>query len=179
MSFSARRWRRHRWMKLLGPTFFAVTILMVPLNFVLERQHVEVFPFFRWKLFTTVPEWNTTEYVLTVDAVDGVEVAGPQYLVPNSSIRDWKTVRAAGRTCRNADNCDDIVAELIMPIVTQSYGDRHVEFSILRANIDLRGISNNVASITDGTLSLTEFLHPDIVVGTWMTPTTGIAPTSE
>ena len=163
--------KRRRLAKLLVPTFLVLYVLMIPLNSVLETEHSEVYPFFRWKLFANIPDWQTYEYALVIDAVDGQPIDNLYYLIPNSDIRDWKALRLAVSACTENIDCDDTVAEVLYPIIRRDIGEKSVYFSIFRVEIDLRDVQAHLAELADGRMARTDFYQLSEVVGRWNTET--------
>ena len=164
-----RRFRLTRWAILF---FVVLYVVMMPLNSVLEQEHSEVFPFFKWQLFSSIPGWQTHEYGLVVEAIDGQPVEEGSYLIPDAEIRDWKALRFAALACVNNDNeadCDDTIAEVIYPIVVRSIGHQKVEFIIVRAEIDLREVQPAVDDIAAGRTSITDFFQSESTIGRWHT----------
>ncbi len=161
--------RRLRLTKYLIPLFLVLYVVMIPLNSVVEQEHSEVFPFFKWRLFSNIPDWQTNEYALVLEAVDGQPVEEGHYLIPNTEVRDWKALRLAALDCvRNVD-CDDTVADVIFPLVIRSTGHSEVEFSIIRAEIDLREVQPQVDDIANGKTAITDFFQSESAIGRWNT----------
>ena len=161
--------RRFRLTKYLIPFFLVLYIVMIPLNSVVEQDHSEVFPFFKWKLFSNIPDWRTQEYALVLEAVDGQPVEEGHYLIPNVNVRDWKALRLAAIDCVKNVDCDDTVADVIYPLVIRSVGHDEVEFSIIRAEIDLREVQPQVDDIADDKAAITDFFQSESVIGRWNT----------
>lgn len=170
---------RFRLAKLLIPAFFVLYLVMIPLNGVLEDDHTEVFPFFKWKLFANIPDWETTEFGLAIDAIDGEPTEGDFYLIPSTDIRDWKVLSTTAWACRRGDPCDDMVSDVLVPIVRQALGDRSIDFSIIEAEVDLRDVRDGVDDLADGTALRTDFYRPVRVLGQWNTETGRIAPSTD
>lgn len=170
--------RRRRW-KLLVPAFFVLYLAMIPLNGVIEDDHSEVFPFFRWKLFANVPDWQTTEFGLVIDAIDGEPAEGGFYLIPSTDIRDWKVLSSTAWACRRGDPCDDTVSDVLVPIVRRALGDRSIDFSIIEAEVDLGDVRDGVDDLADETALRTDFYRPVRVIGRWNTDTGRIEPSAE
>ncbi len=170
---------RFRLAKLLIPAFFVLYIVMIPLNGVLEDDHTEVFPFFKWKLFAHVPDWETTEFGLAIDAIDGEPVDGDVYLIPSTDIRDWKVLSTTAWACRRGDPCDETVRDVLVPIVLAALGDRSIDFSIIEAVVDLRDVRDGVDDLADGTALRTDFYRPVDVIGRWNTQTGRIGPPAD
>ena len=170
---------RFRLAKLLIPVFFVLYLVMIPLNGVLEDDHTEVFPFFDWKLFAYIPDWQTTEFGLVADAIDGEPTDGDLYLVPSTNTRDWKVLKTIAEACRRGDPCDDMVSDELVPAVRQALGDRSIDFSIIEAEIDLRDVRDSVDDLADGTVLRTDFYRPMSVIGQWNTQTGRIGPSTE
>lgn len=164
---SARR--RFRPTRLLVPLFLVLYVVMIPLNSVVEQEHSEIFPFFKWQLFSNIPDWETSEYALVVEAVDGQPVEAGDYLIPNIEVRDWKALRFAASDCIKNVECDDTIADVIYPIVIRLTGHHEVEFSIIEAEIDLREIQPVVDDIADGRMPISDFFQPESVIGRWNT----------
>lgn len=162
---------RRRLIKLAAPAIVVLYILMIPLNSVIETEHSEVFPFFKWKLFAHIPDWETYEYALIVDAIDGHTVEGEHYLIPSDTVRDRKALRQAALACRDGTDCDDTVVDVIYPIVRRELNDSIVDFRIVRAQIDLRDMQDHVSGLTEGETAVTDLFRPVEVLGRWNTET--------
>ena len=164
------RWRLRRF---LIPIALGLCLVMIPLNRWLESEHVEVFPFFKWKLFAHVPDWETVEYGLAIEAVDGEPAPGPgmHWLIPSDDVRDRKALRLAAAACTKDGDCDGAVTEVLVSRIQDAFGDRSVDFRIVQAKVDLRDIGGRVADIADGTVALSDFLRPIKVIGRWNTRT--------
>lgn len=161
--------RRFRMTRLVILLFLVLYIVMIPLNSVLEQEHSEVFPFFKWQLFSNIPGWQTHDYGLVLEAIGGQPVEEGTYLIPNTEIRDWKTLRFAASDCvRNLD-CDETVADVIYPLVIKSTGHHEVEFRIIKAEIDLREVQHAVDDIADGRTPITDFFQSESTIGRWNT----------
>ncbi len=144
---------------------------MIPLHAVLETEHVEVFPFFKWKLFTHIPDWEPFEYVLIADSVDGQSMEGTTYLIPSGDIRDWKALRRVASACAKDRGCTEQVTEVLYPIIKRKMGERTVEFSIIKADVDLHDVQDNLTEFANGEMTRTDFLQPGEVVVRWSTST--------
>ena len=160
---------RYRLIKLLIPVSIALYIFMLPLSSVIETEHGEVFPFFRWRLFSSVPDWQASQYGMTLHSIDGVEVSGTRYLIPSDTIRDWKALRFAAAACRQDNDCDETVAEVLYPIISRSFGTTTVEFSVIRATIDLHDIRDHIEDIAEHRATRTDFFQPYQLIGRWNT----------
>ncbi len=161
--------RRRRLVRLLAPAVVVLYVIMIPLNSVVETDHVEIFPFFKWRLFAYVPDWQTHEYALIVEAIDGQAVDGTYYLIPNDSVRDWKALRVAAAACNTGVDCDDTVAEVIHPLIRRDLGDSSVDFRIVRARIDLRDVQDHVNELNEGEIAATDLFRPIEELGRWNT----------
>lgn len=160
---------RYRFVKLLIPVSVALYIVMLPLNSVIAEDHGEVFPFFSWRLFARIPDWHTTEYGLIVHSIDGEEISGIYYLIPSENIRDWKALRLAVTACTKDDDCEETVAEVLYPIIFQSLAATNVEFSIVKAHVDLHDIQDNIDDLAAQAVSKTDFFQLDTTIGRWNT----------
>ena len=161
--------RRFRLTKYLIPLFLMLYVVMIPLNSVVEQEHSEVFPFFKWSLFSNIPDWQTPEYALVVEAIDGQPVEEGHYLIPDTEVRDWKALRFAVADCIEHTDCDDTIAEVVYPLVIRSTGHREVEFRIIEAQVDLRNLQPEVEDIANGRTAITDFFQSETVVGRWNT----------
>lgn len=171
--------RRFRLTRFLIPLFLVLYVVMIPLNSVVEQEHSEVFPFFKWQLFSNIPGWQTHQYALVLEAIDGQPVEAGNYLIPNTEIREWKALRFAVSDCLtevDIVDCDDTIAEVIYPIVVRSTGHHEVEFSIIEAEIDLREVQPAVDDIADGRTPISDFFRSESVVGRWNTEFGRISP---
>jgi len=171
---ASRTRRRRRW-KLLVPGFIVLYLAMIPLNSVLESDHVEVFPFFKWKLFTHIPDWESFEYGLIIDAIDGEPPAETFYLIPSDDVRDWKALRRVAIACAKDRDCDEAVTGVLYPIIGRALGERSIDFSIIKADVDLRELQDNISDFADGRLTRTDFFKPSEVIVRWNTRTGRLA----
>ena len=147
----------------------ALYVVMLPLNSVLEEDHGEIFPFFSLRLFSRIPDWQTTEYGLLLHSIDGVALESEYYLIPSDDVRDWKALRSVASVCRRNDNCDEEVAAVLYPILFDSLGTMNIEFSIVRARVDLHEIQDNIDDIATRAVSKTSFFRLDTTIGRWNT----------
>ena len=171
MTSTASRIRRRRWWKLLVPGFIVLYIAMIPLNSVLESEHVEVFPFFKWKLFTHIPDWESFEYGLVIDAIDGEPPAETYYLIPSDDVRDWKALRRVAIACAKDRGCEEDVTGVLYPIIERALGERSIDFSIIKADVDLHELQDNITDFADGRLTRTDLFRPSEVIAQWNTRT--------
>lgn len=164
---------RRRLGRFLIPVALVLYLVMIPLNRWFESEHVEVFPFFKWKLFAHVPDWETVEYGLAIEAIDGEPPRGPGtlWLIPSDDVRDWKALRLAVTACTKDGDCDGTVADVLVPLIRDAFGDRSVDFRIVEARVDLRDVGDRVDDVANGTMARSEFLRPAEVIGRWNTRT--------
>ncbi|WP_419842502.1 hypothetical protein [Candidatus Poriferisodalis sp.] len=168
MTNAAKRgWQRLR--KLIVPGFLVLYLVMIPLHALAETDHVEVFPFFKWKLFTHIPDWQSSEYGLVVDRVDGEAPGRSTYLIPSDDVRDWKALRRVAIACAKDRGCDKQITEVLHPILQRKLGERRIEFSIVKAEVDLREVQAKVTDLADGRMSRTDFFRPSEVIVRWDT----------
>ena len=171
MRIASQLLQRHRRANLLAFGFLILYLAMIPLNAVLETERSEVFPFFDWKLFAYIPDWQVTEFALVVDAIDGELIEEPHYLVPNTDVRDWKAVRTVALGCKRDDLCDEEVNEVLLPIIRESLSGRDINFSLIEATIDLSDIRDNIEELANGSAIHTEYFRPVRTIGQWNTET--------
>lgn len=162
---------RYRLIMALIPTILAFYIVMLPMNRVIEKDHVEIFPFFNWRLFSSVPSAQIWEYALILHSIDGHEVDEPAYLIPNDEIRDWKALRIVAKACRKNVSCASEVTEIIYPIVRRIVDAEIVEFSIIEARVDLHDIRDHIRDIVTQQTRITDFFQPSTEIGRWNTHT--------
>lgn len=162
---------RNRYRLIMGliPVILAFYLAMLPMNRTIEEEHVEIFPFFSWSLFSSVPSVNSSQYSLVLHAIDNNEVDGIRYLIPNDDVRDWKALNLVAEICRRNDPCDSEVVEIIYPIVWRLTGAETAEFSILEARVDLHDIQENIRDIVDQQANITDFFQSRTDIGRWNT----------
>lgn len=154
---------------MLIPAVIALYVVMLPLNSVLEEDHREIFPFFSWRLFSRIPDWQTTEYGLLLHAIDGAALDSEYYLIPSDDVRDWKALRSVVAVCTRDDDCDEAVATVLYPILFEAVGTMDLEFSIVKARIDLHDIQDHIDDIAVQAVSKTNFFRPETTIGRWDT----------
>ena len=162
---------RNRYRLIMGliPVILALYVVMLPMNRVIEEEHVEIFPFFSWKLFDNVPNPQATEYGVILHSIDGNEVDGTQYLIPNNNIRDWKALILAVEACEKSTSCDSTVEEVVYPIVRRLADAEIVEFSVIEATVDLYEVRDKIRDLANRQTSKTDFFHPRAAIGRWNT----------
>ena len=102
-------------------------------------------------------DWQTFEYGLIIDSVDGHPTEEVRYLLPNTNVRYSKALNLAAYTCTTSIDCSDTVAEVIYPIIHKLTGKENVDFSIVKARIDLHDFRDNITDIVDETAAITDF----------------------
>lgn len=160
---------RYRLIRRLIPAVIALYVVMLPLNSVLEEDHGEIFPFFSWRLFSRIPDWQTTEYGLLLHSIDGAPLDREYYLIPSDDVRDWKALRSVVKDCRIDDNCDGAVASILYPILFDVVGTTNLEFSIVKARVDLHDIQDHIDDLAVQAVSKTSFFRPGTTLGRWNT----------
>ena len=177
--------RRSFWLRDYGiPAFLAVYLLLAlarPLSQALARpvadiSNHEIFPFFAWTLFSFTPGWNRTENAVAVHALDGEPVSGIRYVIPSGDAADRRVlervVGLCGRPLSRA--CHDAARDSIAPIVRRATGAGAVEFSIVRVDVDLRGVRDAVRSRgRAGAADETDHYRPVETIGRWTVPKEG------
>lgn len=158
---------RYRFVKALIPLFLAFYLFMVLLHWAVDSRHVEIYPFFRWSLFSATPGWERIDYAVILHAVDGEPVDGVRYLIPNDSIRDSKVVKLTVDACGNPGDCDAAAERLLFPIVRRLVGEGAAEFSVVRARVDLQAARREMQRLADGDAQETDFFHADAEIGRW------------
>ena len=148
--------------------FVVFYLLMVWLRSAIEHEQDEIFPFFAWSLFSLTPAWERTENAVLLHAMDGEPTEGTRYLVPTDDISDAKVLRRAVDACeRDAEACTAAVEAWLFPLVRRLANGGSVEFSIVKARVDLRGAQREIRRLADGTAKKTDFFRPEREVGRW------------
>ena len=60
---------------------------------------------------------------------------------------------------------------MLYPIIERALGDRSIDFSIIKADVDLHELQDNVDEFADGRLTRTDFFQPSDVIARWNTRT--------
>lgn len=171
MVSAVRHRRRGRLLYLLVPGIVGLYLAMIPLNLIVETDHVEVFPFFRWTLFTEIPDWAWSEYALVIDAIDGEPPAETSYLIPGEDIRDLKVLEDVAITCAEGRGCEEAVNDVLYPIVQRAFDEQSIDFSIVEADVDLDDVRTNITDLAEGRLTRTDFFRLREVIVRWNTRT--------
>ena len=158
---------RYRFVKALMPLFLAFYLLMILLHWATDFRQTEIYPFFRWSLFSTTPGWERIDHAVILHSVDGETVNGVRYLIPNDSIRDRKVLELTVDACGNPDDCDAVVERLLFPVVRRLAGGSKAEFSVVRARVDLRAAQREMQRLADGDAHETDFFLPEAEIGRW------------
>ena len=176
---SSRRWgaarfpRRSRMTRAFIAVFVVFYLCMVLLHLLLPalaRHHDEIFPFFAWTLLNSPPPPNEERTVNAVllHTMDGAPTDAVRYLIPSGKIADAKALQRTIDVCeRDPAACDATVEALLFPIVRRLTNGGSVEFSIVRARVDLRGARREIRRLADGEARKTDFFRPEREVGRW------------
>ena len=70
---------------------------------------------------------------------------------------------------RYLSGCDKAVKQRLYPIVNRLARGKDVEFSIIKARIDLREVQRGIGSLAKGEAKRTDFFRPDRFIGRWTT----------
>ena len=157
----------YRFVKAMIPLFLAFYLFMILLHCAVDSRQVEIYPFYRWSLFSRTPGWEQIDYAVVLHAVDGEPVDGIRYLIPNDSIRDRKVLKLTVAACGNPDDCDATAERLLFPVVASLAGGEAAEFSVVRARVDLRAALREVQRLADGDAHETDFFRPEVEIGRW------------
>lgn len=157
----------YRFVKALMPLFLAFYLLMILLHWATDFRQTEIYPFFRWSLFSTTPEWERIDHAVILCAVGGEPVDGVRYLIPNDSIRDRKVLELTVDACWNQSDCDAAAERLLFPVVRRLAGGGDAEFSVVRARVDLRAAQREMQRLADGDAHETDFFRPEAEIGRW------------
>lgn len=178
-SGSDRRWgaagfpRRSRMTRSFTAVFVVFYLCMVLLYLLLPatvRHQDEIYPFFAWTLVNSPPPSNEEliENAVLLHTIDGVPTNAVRYLIPSNKIRDAKALERTIDACeRDPAACDATVEALLFPIVRRLTNGGSVEFSIVRARVDLRGARREIRRLADGEARKTDFFRPEREVGRW------------
>lgn len=158
---------RYGFVKALIPLAMAFYLFMILLHWAADFRQSEIYPFFRWSLFSLTPGWERTDHAVILHAVDGEPANGVRYLIPNDSIRDRKVLELTLDACGSPDACDVAAARLLFPVVRRLAGSGSAEFSIVEARVDLRAARREIQRLTDGEARETDFFRPEAEIGRW------------
>ena len=158
---------RYGFVKALIPLFLAFYLLMVLLHWAADFRQTEIYPFFRWSLFSTTPGWERIDHAVILHSVDGEPADGVRYLIPNDSIRDRKVLELTVDACGNPADCDAAAERLLFPVVRRLAGAGEAEFSVVRARVDLRAAQREMQRLADGDAQETDFFRPEAEIGRW------------
>ena len=158
---------RYRFVKALIPLFLAFYLFMILLHLAVNFRQSEIYPFFQWWLFSTTPGWERTDHAVILHALNGEPVDGVRFLIPNDSIRDRKVLELTVDACGEPAGCDAAAAQLLFPAVRRLTGAGNVEFSIVRARVDLRAAQREMQRLADGEAHATDFFRPETEIGRW------------
>ena len=158
---------RYGLVKALIPLALALYLVMILLHWAADFRQTEIYPFFRWSLFSLTPGWERMDHAVVLRAVDGEPASGVRYLIPNDSIRDRKALELTLDACASPDSCDAAVESLLFPIVRRLANGSAVEFSIVEARVDLRAARREMQRLADGEARETDFFRPGAEIGRW------------
>lgn len=130
----------------------------------------EIFPFFPWTLYSVPPGWKKTEFAIVEHSIDGEAIDGADYMIPRGIKYNkyLKRLRRAAEECvQRPEQCENIVRQLLYPIVRGSVGGGEVEFSVVRVKINLREIREDIQKIAEGKASKTDYYRPVETIGRW------------
>lgn len=148
--------------------FVVFYLLMVWLRPAIGSQQDEIFPFFAWSLFSWTPAWERTENTVILRTIDGEPADGVRYLIPNDNISDAKGLRRAVNACESdPGTCDAAVEAWLFPIALRLTDGNSVEFSIVKARVDLRAAQREIQRLVDGEARETDFFRPEDEIGLW------------
>ncbi len=163
------RYRLVKYLIVLVPIFY---LFMVWLRPVIDVQKNEIFPFYAWGLFYSIPPPQKDISAVVVHSIDGASVNGTRYLIPNHKIADMKLLARVIIICGSSNEsrvCDEVVRLLLFPVVKQRTGSSNVEFSVVRVRIDLREVQRNIANLASGRTKRSTYYRPQTVIGRWST----------
>ena len=130
------------------------------------RYQGEIYPFFAWTLFTWTPPWERAANAVLLHGIDGEPADG--YLIPSAKIADANALRRTVDACeRDPVACDAAVEGWLFPVVRRLTNGGSVEFSIVKARVDVRAAQREIRRLADGTAKKTDFFRPEQEVGRW------------
>ena len=173
--------RRYRWGScgiaffLAGYLCIAGSSMLIHRLPILSRLRVgastsEIFPFFSWTLYAVPPGWEKTEFAIVVHSIDGKAVGDAGYLATRGIKHNkyLKRLRRAAEECvRRPERCEGVVRQLLHPIVRSSVGGGEVEFSVVRVQIDLREIREDIQKIAEGKAARADYYRLVEAIGRW------------
>ena len=60
---------------------------------------------------------------------------------------------------------------MLYPIIERALGKRSIDFSIIKADVDLHELQDNIDDFADGRLTRTDLFRPSEVIAQWNTRT--------
>lgn len=165
------RFARHKFLRLFIPFCLIFYLLMVALTPIITmEEHGEIFPFFSWRLFDEIPQRFKYTDAVIVHSIYGAPVDGARYIIPSDVIDHTKSLRRAMNVCHNEPRlqCDAAVRQFVAPAVNEIV-QGEVEFSIVRASVDLLDLQAGIGAMESGEADLFHFYRLHRVLGRWST----------
>lgn len=164
----ALRYRAVKYLIVGLPLLYGFMILVTPIY---GGNLNEIYPFFRWLLFSKTPGWIKTMPGVAVDAVDGAPLAeGPRFLVPSRDIRHMKTLKRVVRVCENDESggaCDEEVTKALYPIVRRETRGDNFDFMLVRIVVDLRDVRDDIWNLSGKRPRYSGHYRVDRVLSRW------------
>lgn len=172
--------RRYGLLKALVPGVLALHALLAWLEPLAGPR--EIFPFFSWRLYSRVPDWQANEYAAVAHAIGGETLDEPRYLIPagidgatsvptTNATNDKKALTSVAAECWEIRRCDEAAETILYPVIERAAGGAEVEFSIIAADVDLRAARRDVARLADGTANRSDYYSARRTMGRWNTRT--------
>ena len=179
-TYSMRRYRRGS----CGIAFFlAVYLCIAASSMLIHRLPIlsglrvgaatsEIFPFFSWTLYAVPPGWEKTEFAIVAHSIDGEAVGDAGYMIPRGVKYNkyLKRLRRAAEECiQRPERREEVARQLLYPIVRSSVDGGEVEFSLVRVEIDLREIREDIQKIVEGKAARADYYRLVETIGRWRT----------
>ena len=159
---------RPRLTRRFAVVFVVFYLFMVWLRPATGTGQDELFPFFAWALFAQTPAWQRLENTVVLRAIDGEPMEDVRYLIPNDDIRDAKALRRTVDACESDRTaCAAAVEAWLFPVVRRLTTGGSVEFSIVKARVDLRVARREIRRLAGGAARETDFFQPQDEIGRW------------
>lgn len=157
------------------PLLYGFMILVTPIY---GGNLNEIYPFFRWSLFSKTPEWIKT---MPGVAVDAPPVDKPRFLIPSRNIRDMKTLKRVVRVCETDtdDACNEEVTTALYPIVRRNMKNDNFDFTLVRIVVDLRDVRDNIWNLAGKRPQYGDYYRIDRVLSRWTVEGGKVAGTDE
>ncbi len=163
------RGRRYEITKRLVFVFPLVYLLVVAATQIASEQE-EIYPFFSWGLYSSVPAWVETLPAVVAHPTDDNRTRGDErWLIPSGDSRHLKALRQTLDVCehRPENECLHAMERVLLPIVANLAGSRDVKFSLVWMTVDLRAVREGIGGLSAGRTQLPDYYRVAAVLSRW------------